>query len=211
MDVHIDLLDAGDPVLETVLHWHWREWSLGTEAERDAWRGRLAARIGATGIPFTLLARWGEEPVGSISVCSDDVDDEFADRGPWLSGVFVLGAAATSASAADSSTLPPTTHAKLARPSSGCTREKQRASTNAAATRSPVLRPHSLRTPCSGARSADRRPHHASSRRARANRAEQQVRPRSVSERRLKGGAAPVASCASRGCLLVRLVGRISL
>jgi len=93
MDAQIDVLDAGDPLLETVLHWHWREWSLGTEAERDVWRERLAARTGATGIPFTLVARWGDEPVGSISVCTDDVDDEFADRGPWLTGVFVLGAA----------------------------------------------------------------------------------------------------------------------
>ncbi len=93
MDVHIDLLHAGDPLLETVSGWHWREWSLGTEAERDAWRDRLSARTGATGIPFTLVARWGDEPVASISVCTDDVDAEFADRGPWLSGVFVLGAA----------------------------------------------------------------------------------------------------------------------
>ena len=93
MDVHVDILSAGDPVLETVLHWHWREWSLGTEAERDEWRRRLRSRTGESGIPFTLLARWGGEPVGSISVCIDDVDAEFADRGPWLSGVYVLGAA----------------------------------------------------------------------------------------------------------------------
>jgi GNAT superfamily N-acetyltransferase len=93
VDVHIGLLRAEDPVLETVLHWHWREWSLGTEAERDKWRVRLKARTGAAGIPFTLVARWGDEPVGSISVCTDDADAEFADRGPWLSGVFVLGSA----------------------------------------------------------------------------------------------------------------------
>ena len=93
MDVHVDILSADDPVLETVLHWHWREWSLGTEAERDEWRRRLRSRTGESGIPFTLLARWGGEPVGSISVCIDDVDAEFADRGPWLSGVYVLGAA----------------------------------------------------------------------------------------------------------------------
>jgi len=39
------------------------------------------------------VARWGDEPVGSISACTDDVDGEFADRGPWLSGVYVVGAA----------------------------------------------------------------------------------------------------------------------
>jgi GNAT superfamily N-acetyltransferase len=93
VDVHVDLLHVDDPVLETVLHWHWREWSLGTEAERNEWRERLRSRTGATGIPFTLVARWDGEPVGSISVCTDDSDDEFADRGPWLTGVYVLGAA----------------------------------------------------------------------------------------------------------------------
>jgi GNAT superfamily N-acetyltransferase len=93
MDVHVDLLSVDDPVLELVLHWHWREWSLGTEAERHEWRVRLRSRTGSTGIPFTLVARWGDEPVGSISVCTDDVDAEFADRGPWLTGVYVLGAA----------------------------------------------------------------------------------------------------------------------
>src|SRR4051794_7299102 len=93
VEVHVGRLTAEDPVLETVLRWHVREWSRGTEAELDEWRVRLQARTGTVGIPFTLLARWGDEPVGSISVCTDDVDTEFAGRGPWLSGVFVLGPA----------------------------------------------------------------------------------------------------------------------
>ena len=93
MDVQVEIVSAADPVLETVLHWHWREWSLGTEVERDEWRERLRSRTGETGIPFTLVGRWGDEPVGSLSVCIDDVDVEFADRGPWLTGVYVLGAA----------------------------------------------------------------------------------------------------------------------
>lgn len=93
VDARIAPVAADDPVLGTVAHWHWKEWSLGTEPERVAWEARLRARTGAHGIPFTLVARWGDEPVGSVSVCTDDVDAEFADRGPWLSGVFVLGAA----------------------------------------------------------------------------------------------------------------------
>jgi GNAT superfamily N-acetyltransferase len=93
VDVRVDLLTADDAVLDTVLNWHLREWSLGTTAEREEWRARLRARSGATGIPFTLVARCDDEPVGSISVCTDDVDAEFADRGPWLSGVYVIGAA----------------------------------------------------------------------------------------------------------------------
>ena len=83
----VAVLRADDPVLETVLHWHWREWSLGPAAERDEWRQRLCARTAEAGIPFTLVARWDGEPVGSISVCTDDFDAEFADRGPWLTGV----------------------------------------------------------------------------------------------------------------------------
>jgi GNAT superfamily N-acetyltransferase len=93
VDVRIGAILADDPLIETLAHWHWREWSLGTEAERDRWRANLRARTGAAGIPFTLVAHWDAEPVGSVSVCADDVDAEFADRGPWLSGVFVLGAA----------------------------------------------------------------------------------------------------------------------
>jgi GNAT superfamily N-acetyltransferase len=93
VDLHVELLKAPDPLLDVVLHWHWREWSLGTETERDEWRERLRARTGETGIPFTFVARWGDVPVGSISVCTDDVDGEFADRGPWLTGVYVVGAA----------------------------------------------------------------------------------------------------------------------
>lgn len=91
--VHVETVSPADPVLDTVLDWHWREWGLGTEAERDEWRERLRARTGEIGIPFTLVARWSGQPVGSISVCVDDVDAEFADRGPWLSGVYVLGGA----------------------------------------------------------------------------------------------------------------------
>lgn len=93
VDVQIKALNAGDPILETVLHWHWKEWSLGTEAERAEWHRRLRSRTSVAGIPFTLVAHCDAKPVGSISVCVDDYDAEFADRGPWLSGVFVLGAA----------------------------------------------------------------------------------------------------------------------
>ena len=93
VDARIGPVTADDPVLDTVAHWHWREWSLGTEEERARWDRNLRARTGVTGIPFTLVAYWGDDPVGSVSVCTDDVDPEYPDRGPWLSGVFVLGAA----------------------------------------------------------------------------------------------------------------------
>jgi GNAT superfamily N-acetyltransferase len=93
VDLRIELLSASDPLVDLVAQWHWREWSLGTETERDQWRERLRWRTGEAGIPCTLVAHWGDEPVGSITVCADDSDPEFADRGPWLSGVYVVGAA----------------------------------------------------------------------------------------------------------------------
>ncbi len=93
VDFRLDLLSNDDSVLATIANWHWREWSLGTEEERRRWHRRLETRTGSTGIPFTIVAHWDHEPVGSISVCTDDSDPDFADRGPWLTGVYVLGAA----------------------------------------------------------------------------------------------------------------------
>ena len=46
-------------------------------------------------------------PVGCVSVCDDDFDVRFADRGPWLSGMLVIGESlATRASDACSCTKP---------------------------------------------------------------------------------------------------------
>lgn len=88
------LLAADSPLLETVLGWHWREWSpSAADADLDLWRSRLRARTRTDGVPFTLVAFLADEPVGCISVSHDDLDARYADRGPWLSGVFILGAA----------------------------------------------------------------------------------------------------------------------
>jgi GNAT superfamily N-acetyltransferase len=90
----IELLAADSPLVDTVLDWHWREWSPGeTDPDRGVWRTRVAERTRRDGIPFTLVAFLDSEPVGSIAVCHDDLDTRYADRGPWLSGVYVLGAA----------------------------------------------------------------------------------------------------------------------
>jgi GNAT superfamily N-acetyltransferase len=40
-------------------------------------------------VPFTLVGFLDDELVGSVSVTLDDVDAEFAEEGPWLSGMFV--------------------------------------------------------------------------------------------------------------------------
>lgn len=40
-------------------------------------------------VPFTLVALIDGEPVGSMSVCWDDLDDRHPDKGPWISGMVV--------------------------------------------------------------------------------------------------------------------------
>jgi GNAT superfamily N-acetyltransferase len=94
VEVRIELLVADSPVLETVLGWHWREWSPeAADADLELWRSRLRARTRTDGVPFTFVAFVDEEPVGCISVCHDDLDARYTHRGPWLSGVYVVGAA----------------------------------------------------------------------------------------------------------------------
>ncbi|HEX5616434.1 MAG TPA: GNAT family N-acetyltransferase [Acidimicrobiia bacterium] len=94
MEPRIDLLAPDSPAVDAVFAWHWREWSAGHEdPDPVEWRARAAERTRADGIPFTLVAWLDDEPVGSIAVCHDDLDERYADRGPWLSGVYVVGAA----------------------------------------------------------------------------------------------------------------------
>ena len=84
---HLDLV----PV---VAAWHWREWRADEPPAAEAkFLAVLAARTRRDEVPFTLIALLGDELVGSISACWDDLDAEFADEGPWLSGLFVVGAA----------------------------------------------------------------------------------------------------------------------
>ena len=94
MLIECELLQQDSPLVETVLTWHWDAFSRDhADADLDQWRVQLRGRCRADGIPFTLVARLGDEPVGCITVCHDDADARFADRGPWLSGVVVVGRA----------------------------------------------------------------------------------------------------------------------
>jgi GNAT superfamily N-acetyltransferase len=80
---HLDLVGV-------IAQWHWKEWGDtevdGSEAE---WCELLRSRATDTGIPFTLVGFVGAVPVGSVTVCRDDADPDFADKGPWLSGMLV--------------------------------------------------------------------------------------------------------------------------
>ena len=100
MDSRIELLGPDSPLLDTVVAWHWREWSHGyDDPDRDTWRANVNGRTRRDGVPFTLIAHLDSEPVaepvaepvGCVSVCDDDGDARFPDRGPWLSGMLVLG------------------------------------------------------------------------------------------------------------------------
>ncbi|MCW2751332.1 MAG: putative N-acetyltransferase [Aeromicrobium sp.] len=94
MEARIELLSADSPLIDTVIGWHWHEWSnKNDDADLDVWRARLCSRTNHDRVPFTLIGHLGTEPVGCVSVTDDDVDDRFADRGPWLSGMLVIGPA----------------------------------------------------------------------------------------------------------------------
>jgi GNAT superfamily N-acetyltransferase len=94
VDLRVEALADHPGLVDTVVGWHWREWSHGhAEASLDDWRSRLVARSNRDRVPFTLVAFLDAEPVGCVSVCDDDMDARFADHGPWLSGMLVIGEA----------------------------------------------------------------------------------------------------------------------
>ena len=90
--VSIALLVADSPLLETVLAWHWHEWSAEhADADRDVWREQLRRRACSDRIPFTVVATLNDQAVGCLTVCDDDADERYEDRGPWLTGMLVIG------------------------------------------------------------------------------------------------------------------------
>ena len=92
--VTVELLADHPSLVPLVARWHWREWGdEEREGSESEWRDIVGRRIQRDAVPFTLLAFMDEEPVGCLSVCWDDVDADFADEGPWLSGMFVRGPA----------------------------------------------------------------------------------------------------------------------
>jgi GNAT superfamily N-acetyltransferase len=94
METRVELLADHVDLVDTVVGWHWREWSHGhADASLDDWRARLVTRSNRDRVPFTLVAFVDSVPVGCVSVCDDDIDAGFADHGPWLSGMLVIGAA----------------------------------------------------------------------------------------------------------------------
>lgn len=94
MEPRIELLGADAVLIDTVIGWHWHEWSdEHDDANFDEWRARLRNRTNHDRVPFTLVAHHDDEPVGCLSVCDDDLDERFADQGPWLSGMLVIGRA----------------------------------------------------------------------------------------------------------------------
>jgi GNAT superfamily N-acetyltransferase len=92
--IDVRRLRATDVLFGEVFGWHWSEWGVhDPNADETGWRQRLASRCGDAGIPFTLVGEVDGQPVGCVSVCVDDQDDRYADRGPWLSGMVVIGPA----------------------------------------------------------------------------------------------------------------------
>jgi GNAT superfamily N-acetyltransferase len=57
------------------------------------WRDIIASRSESGAVPLTRLAFLETELVGTVTVCWDDSDEEYADEGPWLTAMFVQGPA----------------------------------------------------------------------------------------------------------------------
>ncbi|MGO9876373.1 MAG: GNAT family N-acetyltransferase [Acidimicrobiia bacterium] len=94
MHPRIELLRADSALVDVVVGWHWREWNHEYDnANLDEWRRRVRGRTQHDRVPFTLVAHLDDEPVGCLSVCDDDLDGRYSDRGPWLSGMVVIGTA----------------------------------------------------------------------------------------------------------------------
>jgi RimJ/RimL family protein N-acetyltransferase len=90
--MRVELLNADSDLVDVVVRWHWHEWSDAYDNPNfDEWRARVRQRTNHDRVPFTFVAHFDGEPVGSLSVCDDDLDEQFADRGPWLSGMLVVG------------------------------------------------------------------------------------------------------------------------
>jgi hypothetical protein len=94
VECRVELLSSDSPLIDTVVQWHWDEWSSDHDhAEIDGWRAGVRERTNLDRVPFTLVAHLDGEPVGCLSVSDDDIDERFADRGPWLSGMLVVARA----------------------------------------------------------------------------------------------------------------------
>lgn len=93
--LELRLLDPADAATaDELVGYLAREW--GTSTTEDPvrrWTRLVADRSHADRVPFTLVAHLPEGVAGCVQVCTDDVDARHADRGPWLSAVYVAGPA----------------------------------------------------------------------------------------------------------------------
>ncbi len=86
----VELLADHVDLVPLVAEWHWRTWGKPDDpVDEAAWTAIVGSRLGRDDVPFTLVAFLGDEPVGCLAVCREDVDAEYADEGPWLSGMYV--------------------------------------------------------------------------------------------------------------------------
>jgi GNAT superfamily N-acetyltransferase len=94
VETRVELLRPDSPLIDTVVEWHWHEWSSDhDDADLDKWRAGVRERTNLDRVPFTLVAHLDREPVGCLSVTDDDIDERFAGDGPWLSGMLVVARA----------------------------------------------------------------------------------------------------------------------
>ena len=93
--LELRLLDPTDEAtvreLVTVLA---REWGTSTDEDPvQRWTRLVTGRSSHDRVPFTVVAHHPLGVAGCVQVCTDDADARYADRGPWLSAVYVAGPA----------------------------------------------------------------------------------------------------------------------
>jgi GNAT superfamily N-acetyltransferase len=86
----LELLADDLDLIPVLARWQSREWGGDDDLAEVRWTAIIGSRAHRDEVPFTVVARLDDEPVGCLSLTADDVDAEFADQGPWLSGMYVL-------------------------------------------------------------------------------------------------------------------------
>jgi GNAT superfamily N-acetyltransferase len=85
----IDFLAEHREFIPIIAQWSYDEWSyLSPQRTLQDFADRIAQRAHTDKIPLTLIAREGEELIGTICLTLHDMETR-KDLSPWLAGLFV--------------------------------------------------------------------------------------------------------------------------
>lgn len=87
--VRIDFLKNHPQHVETVARWIFEAWGDGTPEGSARAVARVRDRLNDDGVPLTLVALDGGEPVGTVSLFEQDLEG-WNDLSPWLAALYVV-------------------------------------------------------------------------------------------------------------------------